>query len=79
MSDLSESFYINIVSLFIGLIVLIIRYIYRSKCNEFILCCNLFSFKRDTKSELELDKLKIDKNIISNNNIDLENNNSNKK
>jgi len=76
--ELSESFYINIVSLFIGLIVLIIRYIYRSKCNEFNICFNLFSFKRDVKAELEIDKYKIDHNITSNNNIDLEKKENNK-
>lgn len=75
MVEYSESFIINIVSLFIALIVLIVRQIYKSKCIEFSICC--FSFKRDVKLEADIEKYKIDHNIKdSENNINLENNNN---
>ena len=71
--EYSESFFINITSLIIGLIILIIRMIYKSKCVEFYICC--FSFKRDVKLEADLEKLRIENNIKdSENNINLENN-----
>ena len=86
--EYSESFFINITSLIIGLIILVIRMIYKSKCEQFNICFGLFSFKRDIKSEIIMDKYKIDHGIKdSENNINLtelpgsrvgENNNNNK-
>lgn len=73
MNEYSESFFINIVSLIIGLIILIIRMIYKSKCIEFNICC--FSFKRDVKLEADIEKYKIEHNIKeSDNNINIESN-----
>ena len=56
MIDLSETFYIFLVTSIIGLIVGITHTMYKSKCRK-VACCGL-SIDRDTEDEMKLDILR---------------------
>lgn len=75
--ELSEISLITIISLLISFILYFVRIIMKSKCYEFSCMWGLFSVKRDVKIEEDLEKLKIERNIVSNNDLENMNNNIN--
>jgi hypothetical protein len=56
MTELSELFYSNLVIGISGLILALAAILYRSKCDQFSLCCGLVSVHRNITAEIENDK-----------------------
>jgi len=50
-------------TLFIGILGLLIRYGFKSKCTDVSLCCGVLNIKRDVNTELEEEKLELEHNI----------------
>ena len=73
MSELSEIGLLTIITLCSSLIIIIIKIILKSKCFEFNCCFGLFHIKRDVKIEGDIEIQKLDHNIQSNDNININN------
>lgn len=48
---MNDTLLYSLATLGVGLIALIVRYSFRSKCNDVSLCYGLIEIKRDTESE----------------------------
>jgi hypothetical protein len=54
MQELSEVFWSFFISSCVGLLIVIGKLLYKSKCKEFNFCC--IKIIRDTQAEIELDE-----------------------
>ena len=50
-------------TLFIGILGLLIRYGFKSKCTDVSLCFGVLNIKRDVKLEIEEEKMELEHNI----------------
>ena len=71
MSELSEIGLLTIITLCCSLLIIIIKIILKSKCYEFNCCFGLFHIKRDVKIEGDIEQNKINHNIKSDDNINI--------
>jgi hypothetical protein len=71
MSELSEIGLLTIITLCCSLLIIIIKIILKSKCYEFNCCFGLFHIKRDVKIEGDIEIQKLDHNIKSDDNINI--------
>jgi hypothetical protein len=54
---------LSIITLGTGVIALVVKYSFRSKCSDVRVCWGCCSFKRDIKSEVELENIQIEHGI----------------
>lgn len=60
---MNDTLIYGLATLFIGILGLLIRYGFKSKCTDVSLCCGVLNIKRDVKTELEEEKLELEHNI----------------
>ncbi len=51
---------LSIITLGTGVVALIVKYSFRSKCSDVTVCWGLCNFKRDIRSEVELENIQIE-------------------
>ena len=61
---------ITIISLSFGFIIVLLKMIFKSKC-ELIDCCCCIKIKRDIKNENDIEKYRIDHNIKDEENLNI--------
>lgn len=54
-ADLDSVFWLSLSTLICGGFGLLIKHLYKIKCNEVLCCCGLMSFKRDVDDEMKID------------------------
>lgn len=50
----------GLATLFCGILGLVIRYGFKSKCTDVKVCCGMIAIKRDVNAELDEEKMEID-------------------
>lgn len=63
---MEDSLLYGLVTLAAGLLALIVRYMFRSKCVEVSICWGLFKIQRDIEHEVEQNDLEIHRQRSSN-------------
>ncbi len=54
---------LSIITLGTGVLALVVKYSFRSKCYDVTVCWGCFNIKRDIKSEVELENIQIEHGI----------------
>ena len=60
---MNDTLIYGLATLIIGILGLLIRYGFKSKCTDVSLCCGIIGIKRDVKAELEEEKMELEHNI----------------
>jgi hypothetical protein len=56
-------------TLFVGIIGLLIRYGFKSKCTDVNMCCGMIAIKRDVNAEIEEEKMELENGIKEENKV----------
>jgi hypothetical protein len=60
MEQFSESFYISVLSIMVGMIGLCVKYCLKSKCNDVSVCCGMIQISRDVNAEIETEERELE-------------------
>lgn len=66
---MNDTLIYGLATLFIGMIGLLIRYGFKSKCTDVSMCCGLIAIKRDVNAEIEEEKMELEHNIKDENKV----------
>jgi hypothetical protein len=62
MEGYSESFYITVLSILVGMVGLCVKYCLKSKCNDVSVCCGMIQISRDVGAEIEQQERELEMN-----------------
>lgn len=60
---MNDTLIYGLATLFIGILTILIRYGFKSKCTDVSLCFGVLNIKRDVKLEIEEEKMELEHNI----------------
>lgn len=66
---MNDTLIYGLATLFVGIIGLLIRYGFKSKCTDVNMCFGLLNIKRDVNAEIEEEKMELENGIKEENKV----------